>query len=92
MTLVGLEAFKRENPDGYTLLVDDVASMSIAYLWSDKPGFDWDDFVPLVTVILDPRYFFVRKDSPYKDMNDLVEDARKDLGSPIKRHPLKGLR
>lgn len=77
MTLVGLGTFKRENADGYTLLVDDVASMSIAYLWSDKPGFEWNDFVPLCTVILDPRYFFVRNESPYKGMNDLVEDARR---------------
>jgi tripartite-type tricarboxylate transporter receptor subunit TctC len=77
MTLVGLGAFSKEKADGYTLLVDDVASMTTAYLWGDKPGFDWEDFVPLVIVILDPRYFFVRKDSPYKDVNDLVQDARK---------------
>jgi len=80
MTLLGLGAFKREKPDGYTLLVDDLASMSLAYLWTDKPGFDWEDFVPLSTLILDPRYFFVRKESPYKDMNDLIEDARRRPG------------
>jgi tripartite-type tricarboxylate transporter receptor subunit TctC len=40
-------------------------------------GLEWTDFVPLVTITNDPRAFMVRKDSPYQDMNDLVEDMRK---------------
>lgn len=79
-SLVGVGAFARERADGYTIMIDDAASMGVAYLWTDKPPFDWNDFTALTQLLLDPRYMFVRKDSPYKDMNDFVEDARKNPG------------
>ena len=79
-SLVGIGAFAREKADGYSIMIDDAASMGVAYLWTDKPPFDWHDFTALTQIVLDPRYCFVRTDSPYKDFSDLVDDARKRPG------------
>jgi tripartite-type tricarboxylate transporter receptor subunit TctC len=89
-SLVGVGAFAREKADGYSIMIDDAASMGVAYLWTDKPPFDWNDFTALTQLLLDPRYMFVKKDSPYKDMNDFVEDARKSRGGyrfPCRQDP-----
>ena len=58
----------------------DYTATALAYLTVEKAAFEYDDLIHLVTVTYEPRYFFVRKDSPYKDMNDLVEDIRKRPG------------
>ena len=77
---IGVSAFARRKADGYTMLVNDYTATALAYLTVEKAAFEYGDLIPLVTVTYDPRYFFVRKDSPYKDMNDLVEDIRKRPG------------
>lgn len=80
MGAIGVSTFARSRADGYTLLCNDFTATALAYMLVDKPGFEMEDLIPIVTVTYDPRYFFVRKESPYKDMNDLVEDARKRPG------------
>jgi tripartite-type tricarboxylate transporter receptor subunit TctC len=80
MGAIGVSTFARSRADGYTLLVNDFTATALASMLVDNPGFNVKDLVPVVTVTYDPRYFFVKKESPYKDMNDLVEDARKRPG------------
>jgi tripartite-type tricarboxylate transporter receptor subunit TctC len=77
---MGVAAAWGSKPDGYTLLVTDYTNPALSYLTVEGVGFEWEDLIPLVTVTYDPKYFFVRKDSPYKDMNDLVEDIRQRPG------------
>jgi tripartite-type tricarboxylate transporter receptor subunit TctC len=80
MGAIGVSAFARSKADGYTLLCNDFTATVLSFMLVDNPGFEMEDLTPIVTVTYDPRYFFVRKDSPYKDMNDLVDDARKRPG------------
>ena len=80
MGAIGVSAVARSKADGYTLLCNDYTATALANLAVDKPGFEWKDLIPIVTVTYDPRYFFVRKESLYKDMNDFVEDVWKRPG------------
>jgi tripartite-type tricarboxylate transporter receptor subunit TctC len=80
MGAIGVATFARTKPDGYTLLCNDFTATVLASILVDDPGYKLEDLVPVVTVTYDPRYFFVTKESPYKDMNDFVEDARKRPG------------
>ena len=77
---VGVSTFARSRADGYTLLCQDFTAVVLTSMLVENPGFEMEDLIPVITVTYDPRYFFVRKESPYKDMNDLVEDARKRPG------------
>jgi tripartite-type tricarboxylate transporter receptor subunit TctC len=77
---IGVSVFARSRADGYTLLFQDFTAVVLTSMLVENPGFEMEDLIPVVTVTYDPRYFFVRKESPYKDMNDLVEDARKRPG------------
>jgi tripartite-type tricarboxylate transporter receptor subunit TctC len=42
-----------------------------------KAIFDADAFVPIINQVLDPGVIWVRADSPYKSLEDLVEAAKK---------------
>jgi len=45
-----------------------------------KATFGLDDFVPIINQVLDPGVIYVRPESPYKGIKDLVEDAKKRPG------------
>ena len=77
---IGTAAAAKRRADGHTLLYTGVDALTMATLLVKNPGFKIADFVPVVMVGTDPRYFFVRKESPYKTFDDLVADARKRPG------------
>jgi tripartite-type tricarboxylate transporter receptor subunit TctC len=41
-----------------------------------KPEFGYQDVDPVVNVFLDPQILYVRKDSPYQNLTDVVNDAK----------------
>jgi tripartite-type tricarboxylate transporter receptor subunit TctC len=41
-----------------------------------KPEFGYQDVDPVVNVFIDPQVLFVRKDSPYTNLTDIVNDAK----------------
>jgi tripartite-type tricarboxylate transporter receptor subunit TctC len=45
-----------------------------------KPSYKVEDFVPLGVITTDVPIWFVNKNSPYKDMNDLIADAKRRPG------------
>ncbi|MCY4462497.1 MAG: tripartite tricarboxylate transporter substrate-binding protein [Albidovulum sp.] len=48
-----------------------------------KPEYTYQDLMGVVNVFLDPQIVYVRADSPYADLNAVVEDALADPGSVI---------
>jgi tripartite-type tricarboxylate transporter receptor subunit TctC len=77
---IGVAAAAKRRADGHTILYTGVDAMTMATLLVKNPGFKIADFVPVVMVTTDPRYFFVNKGSPYKTFDDLAKDARKRPG------------
>ncbi len=77
---IGASAAAKRKADGHTVLYTGVDALTMAVLLVKGAGFKISDFVPVVMVTTDPRYFFVRKESPYETFDQLVEDARKRPG------------
>ncbi|HVO88506.1 MAG TPA: tripartite tricarboxylate transporter substrate binding protein [Casimicrobiaceae bacterium] len=81
---VGMGFAAKAKPDGYTLLL---ALSSISILpEADKvtgrtPLYQLDQFVPVARLTADPTVLAVRSDSPWKTLNDFVNDARKRPGA-----------
>jgi len=49
-------------------------------LTSKKAKYTAKDLTPVVRLLLEPMIAVVRADSPYKNMNDFVEAAKRDPG------------
>jgi len=76
--VVGHEAIAAAAPDGYTL---GLVTVEIGMLhWQGLTQRDYKDYTPLALMNLDPAGVQVRTDTPYKTVNDLVEDIKKNPG------------
>ena len=65
-------------PDGYTVLFQH-QSMFSNYL-TGVSDFTYNDFAPVCLAISTNRIFVTRPDAPWKDLKDVVEDAKKRPG------------
>ncbi len=78
---VGLTELARQKPDGYYLgLVSFPALNTIILDPERKAIFTVDSFVPIINQVLDPGLIWVKADSPYKTLKDLLDDAKKRPG------------
>lgn len=78
---IGVTEFARQKPDGYNIGFIFMPGVNTIVLDPDRKAiFTMDDFTPLVNQVLDPGAIWVRNDSPYKTLDDLVAAARKDPG------------
>jgi tripartite-type tricarboxylate transporter receptor subunit TctC len=76
--VVGHEAIAAAAPDGYTL---GLATVEIGMLhWQGLTQRDYKDYTPIALMNLDPAGVQVRADAPYKTVNDLLDDIRKNPG------------
>lgn len=78
----GLEAMEyilNQPHDGYTLLLGDITFIN-QYLTSDVP-YTLDDFVPVAKVGKSAPVFFVRSDSPFQSVEDVIEACKANPGS-----------
>ncbi|MGE0563077.1 MAG: Bug family tripartite tricarboxylate transporter substrate binding protein [Pseudolabrys sp.] len=78
---VGAQYVASAKPDGYTLLSHIVSISGFAAvdkLFGRAPKFTNENFIPLARIIADPIVLIVNKDTPYKTLKDLVEDAKKN--------------
>ena len=70
----------KAKPDGYTLLLA-LSSISIlpeaVKITGRPPMFQLDQFVPIARLTADPTVLAVRSDSPWKTLQEFVDDARK---------------
>jgi tripartite-type tricarboxylate transporter receptor subunit TctC len=75
---VGWTDMARRKPDGYFIGYINLPALNTVILDPERKAiFDADAFVPIINQVLDPGVIWVRADSPYKSLEDLVEAAKK---------------
>ncbi len=75
---IGWTELARQKPDGYYLGYINLPHLLTAVLDPErKATFKADEIVPMVSQAVDPTTVSVRPDSPWKDLKDLIEDAKK---------------
>lgn len=74
---IGYDYFLNQPDDGSVILSSNLASASIMYA-QQKPDWKWKEaLLPVAVFGVDPGVIFVRKDSPYKTFQDLIDAAKK---------------
>ncbi len=78
---VGWTELARQKPDGYYIGFMNLPAISAVILDPDrKATFQIDSFTPVINQVLDPGVIYVKPDSPYKSIKDIVDDAKKRPG------------
>ncbi len=79
---VGSEVAARAAPDGYTLLGGTISSHAINVSLYPKLGYDTvKSFTPVILIGSNPVVLIVRKDSPFKTLQDVLAAARAKPGT-----------
>lgn len=76
---VGIQAAKEAAPDGYTILVTPPPILLIP-LVNKNSGFTMKDFTPLALATSSPNTTVVRKESPWKTLEEFIAEAKKTPG------------
>ena len=75
---VGWTDMVRQRPDGYYIGFINLPATNTVILDPERKAiFTEKDFTPIINQVLDPGVVWVRADSPYKTMQDLVDAAKK---------------
>ena len=75
---VGWTELVRQRPDGYYLGFINLPATNTVILDPDRKAiFTEKDFMPIINQVLDPGVIWVRADSPYKTVHDLIDAAKK---------------
>jgi tripartite-type tricarboxylate transporter receptor subunit TctC len=76
---VGWTEMSRAKPDGYYVGFINLPALNTVILDPDrKAAFGIDAFVPVINQVLDPGIIWVKGDSPYKTLKDLLDAAKKN--------------
>jgi tripartite-type tricarboxylate transporter receptor subunit TctC len=76
--IIGTRATLTAKPDGYTLMMDNHAvSAMLAASQMDLP-FKWENRTTIARVTVDPVFYTVKQDSPWKDLKEVAEYIRKN--------------
>ena len=77
---IGNAAAARAAPDGYTTLMtlSSVAVLPEAErIWDRRPSYELNQLAPVARVLADPTVLACRGNAPWRNVADLVEDARR---------------
>src|SRR5262245_20337610 len=77
---IGATAVRNAAPDGYTMLVARIAKHAILPAVESKLPYKWDEFTMISLIELNPYVCFVRAESPYRGIADLIAAIRKSPG------------
>ncbi len=78
---VGWTELARQKPDGYYLGGINLPHLLSAALDPKRKSiFKAEDIVPIISQALDPTTISVRSDSPWKNLKDLIDEAKKKPG------------
>jgi tripartite-type tricarboxylate transporter receptor subunit TctC len=69
----------RAPPDGYTLLSNNSSYVAMTTILR-KPVYKYEDIVPVVVELIDPRILLVKKDSSFNTLTDIIEAIKKKPG------------
>ena len=79
---VGWTELSRQKPDGYYIGFLNLPATNTAILDPERQAiFDTKSFTPIINQVLDPGVIWVRADSPYKTMQDIVDAGKKAPGT-----------
>jgi putative tricarboxylic transport membrane protein len=75
---VGWTEMSRQKPDGYYLGFINLPALNTIILDPERKAiFPVDAFIPVINQVLDPGIIWVKGDSPYKSLKDLLEAAKR---------------
>ncbi len=78
---VGFTELAKQKPDGYYIGLINLPALNTILLDPDrKATFDIDTFTPIINQVLDPGVIYVKPDSHYKNLKDLIVEAKKRPG------------
>lgn len=78
---VGWTELARQKPDGYYIGFINLPAINTVILDPERKAiFDMNTFTPIINQVLDPGVVYVKPDSPYKSLKDLIDDAKKRPG------------
>lgn len=78
---VGWTEMARQKPDGYYIGFINLPATNTVILDPERKAiFGIDAFVPIINQVLDPGVIWVKADSPYKTLKDVLEAAKKSPG------------
>jgi tripartite-type tricarboxylate transporter receptor subunit TctC len=76
--IIGTRHTLTAKADGYTLMMDNHAvSAMLAASQIDLP-FKWENRTVIARVTVDPVFYLVKQDSPWKDLKEVAENIRKN--------------
>lgn len=78
---VGLTELAKARPDGYYIGSVTLPTLSTVILDPERKAvFDIDSFIPIINQVMDPGVIWVKADSPYKTLKEVLDDAKKRPG------------
>ena len=78
---VGWTELAKQKPDGYYLGAINIPAINTCILDPDRrAAFNIDSCKPIINQVLDPGVIYVKPDSPYKTLKDLIDAAKKHPG------------
>ncbi len=78
---VGWTEIARQKPDGYGIGYINLPTFVLVILDPErKAAFKLDSFIPIINHVHDAGVIWVKADSPYKTLKDLIEDVKKHPG------------
>lgn len=77
---IGFTELARARPDGYTIGFINTPTIQTIPIERPQARFRLDDFAPIANVVDDPGCIWVRPDSPFRGVADLVEAAKRRPG------------
>jgi tripartite-type tricarboxylate transporter receptor subunit TctC len=79
--VVASQALIQALPDGYTLIVVASGHATNPFLYPKIPYDTFRDFTPISLLASSPNILLVRADSPFKNLNDVIAEAKSKPGS-----------
>lgn len=78
---VGWTELSRQKPDGYYIGFINLPGFNTTIIDPERQAiFDTKSFTPIINQVLDPGLVWVKADSPFKTLKDIVEAAKKEPG------------
>lgn len=75
---IGYSAVKNARPDGYTLMWNSTAVLTLAH--AGNIDFDYRAYEAVCLISTETPTLAVKKDAPWKDLRELIEHAKKNPG------------
>ena len=78
---IGNTELVRAKPDGYLIGCLSLPQLNTMILDPERKAvFNIDSFTPIINQVTDPGLIWVKADSPYKTLQDVIDDAKKRPG------------